>query len=108
MRDQLILAESLSRLQRYTSHHKFDPLRIKYSEDRHFTNRGEFVNNCFDLTGVDIFSACNNHVLQAVQDEEIPVCILIADVSGTEQPVLECACRFFRIIPVTLRDILAS
>src|SRR5215471_8499738 len=107
MRDQLVLAERLSRLQRYASHHEFAPLRIRYSEDRHFTNRGKLVNNRFDLTGVDIFSARNNHVLQAVQDVEIPVRILIADVSGTKQAIFKRSCRFFWIIPVTARDILA-
>src|SRR5262245_1481671 len=108
MRDQLILAERFSRLQRYASHHEFAPLRIRYSEDRHFTNRGKLVNNRFDLTGVDIFSARNNHVLQTVQYVEIPVRILIADVSSTKHPILECARRFFRIIPVTARDIRAT
>src|SRR5262252_1940721 len=107
MRDQLILAERFSRLQRYASHHEFAPLRIRYSEDRHFTNRGKLVNNCFDLTRVDVFSARNNHVLQAVQYVEIPVRILIADISSAKQPILECACRFFRIIPVTACDIRA-
>src|SRR5262245_29183674 len=107
MRDQLVLAERFSRLQRYASHHEFAPLRIRYSEDRNFTNRGKLVNNRFDLTGVDIFSACNNHVLQAVQYVEISVRILISDVSSAKQPILECACRFFWIIPVTARDICA-
>src|SRR5262245_10070572 len=113
MRDQLILAERFSRLQRYASHHDFAPLLIGYSEDRHFTNRGKLVNNRFDLTGVDVFSARNDHVLQAVQDVEIPVRILIADVTGTKHPILdilailECSCRFFRLIPVTARDISA-
>src|SRR5215510_1773270 len=107
MRDQLILAERFSRLQRYASHHEFAPLLIGYSEDRHFTNRGKLVNNRFDLTGVDVFSALNDHVLQAVQDVEIPVRILIADVTGTKHPILERSCRFFRLIPVTARDIRA-
>ena len=107
MSDQIIRAESFSRLQHYASHHEFAPLWIRYSEDRRFTNRRMLVNNCFDLTRVDIFAARDNHVLQAVQDVEIPVCILIADVSRTKQPVSERKCSFFRIIPITAHDIRA-
>ncbi len=101
MSDQILLTESFSRLQRYASHHDFASLWIRYSEDRHFTNRGKLVNNVFDLAGVDIFAASDNHVLQAVQYVEMPVRILIADVSSTKHPVSKRACRFFRIIPVT-------
>src|SRR5262249_57417401 len=84
-RNHLILLKIFPRFQPYASHPDSPPRRIRYPEDRHFTNRGKLVNNRFDFTGVDIFSACNNHVLQAVQDVEIPICILIADWGG---PVL--------------------
>src|SRR2546430_8514930 len=46
-----------------------------------------------DLTRVDIFAARDNHILQAVLDVEIPVCILIADVSCTKEPISERKCR---------------
>src|SRR5712692_10202710 len=99
MSDQLILAESFSRLQHHASHHEFAPLWIGYSEDRRFTNRRMLVNHCFDLTGVNIFAARDDHVLHAVQDVEIPVCVLIADVSSAKEAVSERKGSFFRIIP---------
>src|SRR5262245_25700409 len=94
MSDQLIRAESLTRLQRYTSHHDFAPLRIRYSEDRRFTNSRMLVNNRFDLTGVNVFAARDNHVFQAVQDVKIPFFILIADVASSKvHPTILDNCR---------------
>src|SRR6266702_3177942 len=107
MSDQIIHAEGLSRLQDYVSHHEFAPLWIRYSEDHCFTNRRMLVNNCFDLTGVNILAARDNHILQAVQDVEVPVCILIADVSCSKHPVSERKRSCFRIIPITAHDIRA-
>jgi hypothetical protein len=49
-----------------TSHYRFAPLRIGYSEDRHLANRWMLINDRLDLTGVDIFAARDNHVLQAM------------------------------------------
>src|SRR5437667_9946399 len=107
MSDQVIRAENFTWLQHYASNYEFAPLGIRYSEDRRFTNRRMLVNHGFDLTGVDIFTARDNHVLHAVQDVEIPVCILITDVSRTKQPVSERTCSFVRITPITAHDIRA-
>jgi hypothetical protein len=42
-------------------------LRIRYPEDRRLMNRRMLGYNRFDLTGIDVFTARDNHVLQAVQ-----------------------------------------
>ena len=45
--------------------------------------------NRLDLAGVDVLAARDDHVLQAVQDVEITVRILTADVSRTKEAVPE-------------------
>src|SRR5262249_54106469 len=105
MSDQIFHAESFSRLQHYASHHELAPLWIRYSEDRGLPNRRMLANNRFDLPGVNIFAARDDHVFQAVEDVEIPVGILTADVPRTKQPVSKRACSLFLIIPVAAHDI---
>src|SRR5690349_18756908 len=80
-------AEDLSWFQHDTGHHELTPLRVRYSEDRGFANRGVPVKNRLDLAGVDVLAARDDHVLRAVQDVEIPVRILTADVSRTKEAV---------------------
>src|SRR5712664_2440259 len=71
--DQIIGAERFAWLQDDASHHQFAPLWIGYSKYRCFTNRRMLVDNCFDLAAVNVLAAGDNHVLQAVQDVEIPI-----------------------------------
>src|SRR6266481_1315013 len=63
------------------------------------------VDDRFDLAGIDIFPACDNHVFQAVKDVEIAVRILIADVSRTKHSVSKCESGVLRIVPVAPHDI---
>src|ERR1700730_6097232 len=105
MVDQVIDSESSSWLQHYASHHEFTPLWIGYSEDHCFANRRMLVNNRLNLTGVNIFAARDNHVLQTVQDVEVPRCILITNISCAKHPISECKQGFFRIGPIATHDI---
>src|ERR1700687_5018263 len=104
---QIIRAVDLSRLQHDTGHHKLAPLRVRDSADLGFANRGILVKSRLDLAGVDILAARDNHVLQAVQDVEITVRILTADVPRTKESVPERKSGFLRIIPIATHDIRA-
>src|SRR6266481_3447270 len=105
MAGQVVRAQNHSGLQHDASHHEFTPLGIRYSEDRHFANRGMFVDDRFDLGGVNIFATCDDHVFQAVKDVEIAVGIPIADVSRTKHSVSKCESGVLRIVPVAPHDI---
>src|SRR5262249_37876348 len=100
-------AEDLSRFQHDAGHYKLTPLGIWYSKDCGFANRGMLVNNRLDLAGVDVLAARDNHVLQAVQDVEITVRILTADVSRTKEAVPERKIGFLGILPIATHDIRA-
>src|SRR5207302_3730423 len=105
MAGQVVRAQNHSGLQHDASHHEFTPLGIRYSEDRHFANRGKFVDDRFDLAGVNIFATCDDHVFQAVKDVEIAVRILIADVSRAKHSVSKRESGVLRIVPVAPHDI---
>src|SRR4029450_5014767 len=89
------------RLENNDSLYDFAPFRIGYSEDRHFAHRRMCVNHGLDFAGINILAARDDHVLQAIQDEEIPVCILITNVAGSEKAVPEREFSLFRLVPIT-------
>ena len=62
----------------------------------------------FDFGAIDVFAARDDHVLQPIQDKEIPVCVLIADVSGTKEASPEGGRRILRIVPVAAHDVWAA
>src|SRR5258708_18176359 len=105
MSDEVGGGQSLSRLQHYASYHDFTPLRTGYSEDCRFADCRMLVNDRLDFTGVNIFATGDNHVLQAVQDVEIAVRILIAKVACAKKPISECARGFVRIVPIAAHDV---
>src|SRR6202051_1094514 len=108
VRDQLIHTERGAGFQHDTRHDQLAPLGIGYAEHRRLANGRVFVENGFDLAGIDVLTARDDHVLHAVQDVQIPFRILIADVARSKQPVAKRAQRLFAIIPVTPHDVGAA
>src|ERR1700674_356717 len=70
MDDQFVRAKRLSRLPHNAGRDELAPLWVGYAEDRRFKNGRMLVNDGFDLAGVDVFAARDDHVLQAVQNVE--------------------------------------
>src|ERR1700722_17828772 len=105
MLDEFVRGESFPRLQRNAGHHEFPPLRVGYSEDCGFANRRMCVNDSFHLTGINIFATGDDHVFQAIEDVEIALPILIADVSRAKHSVSKCESGVFRIVPVAPHDV---
>src|ERR1044071_7196194 len=66
------------------------------------------IENCFDLTRVKILAAGNDHVFQTIEDIEVTVTVLIADVTGPKQTITERELRFLRIVPVTTHYVCAA
>src|SRR5260370_673045 len=105
MCDQVISTDGLPRLQHNKSRHKLAPLRIRYSDHCRFADRGMAVDDSLDLAGVDIFSAGYDHVFQAILNIEVIVFILIADISSAKHSISKAASSFYRVIPITARDV---
>src|SRR5882724_5890320 len=105
MRDQLIDVDSGAGLQHHASHHELSPLWVRYPKDRCLTNGRMLVNDGFDLCGVHILAARDDHVLQAIQNIDKAISILIADVAGTKHPLPKCELGLIEAIPVTVHHI---
>src|SRR5436190_14333303 len=85
--DQLFCTYERSGLKHHTGSYQFTPLRIRYSENRDLTDCRVVQNYRFDLAGVNILAARNDHVLQSVQYIEVAVYILKAEISGAKKTV---------------------
>src|SRR6478609_1889510 len=66
------------------------------------------VNDGFDFAGINILAAGDDHVLQAIKNVEVSVCVLISNVARSEEAVPEREFSFFRLVPITAHDIGAS
>src|SRR6201990_1327144 len=97
-----------SRFQHNISHYELAPFWIRYPKDCYFANRRMGVDDGFDFSRVNIFSAGDDHVLQAIPNVEVSVCVLIPNVARSEEAVPERKGSFLRIIPITAHDIRAS
>src|SRR6476661_808756 len=106
--NQIIGAESSSGLAHHACRHELAPLRVGYSEDCCFQNRRMLVNDGFDLAGIDILSAGDDHVFHAVEDIEIAVRVAVANVARPKQSVLKREPGLLRIVPVTAHDVGAA
>ena len=60
--------------------------RIRHADDRRLFHAGELVNDFLDLTRINIDAVDEQHVLQAIGDEEVAVRVAVADVAGSNQP----------------------
>src|SRR6266403_247928 len=108
VRDQLFRSECFARLENNDSLYDFAPFRIGYSEDRHFAHGWMRVNDGFDFAGINVFSAGDDHVLQAIENVEVPVGVLVTNVARSEEAVPEREFSFFRLVPITAHDIRAA
>src|SRR5438477_5284950 len=66
------------------------------------------VNHSLDFAGVNVFSAGNDHVLQTIENVEVSICVLIADIAGAKEAVPECTLRLLRVVPIATHDIRAA
>src|SRR5690349_16456930 len=60
------------------------------------------------LAAVNIFAAGDDHVLQAIQNIEIAICILVADVSCAKEAISERCCAIFAFVPIPAHYIFAT
>src|SRR3984893_10843737 len=66
------------------------------------------VNDGFDLAGIDILSAGDDHVFHAVEDVEIAVRVAVDKLAHSEQSVFKRELGLVRIVPVTAHDVGAA
>src|SRR5207253_4016095 len=108
IRDQLISSKSSPRPENNAGFHDLTPLRVRYSEDCDFAHGWMRVNHGFDFAGINVLSAGNDHVLQTIENVEVSICVLIADIAGAKEAVPECTLRLLRVVPIATHDIRAA
>src|SRR5258706_3707422 len=63
------------------------------------------VDDRFDLSGINIFPTCDDHVFQAVEEIELAIGTLIADGSRAKHSVSKCESGVLRIVPIASHDV---
>ena len=64
-----------------------------------------FVENFFDVTGVDVVSSGENEVLLAIDDSEEAVFVHAGEVAAMEPAIAQHLGRFCGHLPVALHDL---
>ncbi len=75
------------------------------ADDGDLDDRRVFVQHALDFGARDVLAAGHDHVLQPVDDVEIAVVVLHADVAGVEPAALERGVGRVGIAPVTLEHL---
>src|SRR5215216_349210 len=79
------------------------------ADDGGLGDRGVLVEDLFDLARVHVVAAADDHLLLAVDDEEVAVLVDLAHVAGAEPAILvEDLVRGVVPVPVALHDIVAA
>src|SRR5262249_14942733 len=68
---------------------RLDPVRMRYADYRHLRHLWQFVNHFFDLAARHILTASLDHVLLAIDHEDVAVGINGGEIAGMEPAALE-------------------
>src|SRR5262245_32276594 len=98
----------VSRTGHHNRVHRFSPHRIGYAEDRSFQHRRVLVENLFDLGAVDVFTAGDDHVLGAIDEEEVALSVHETEIPGAIPPGPEDGRRLLGFVPVPRHDVGAT
>src|SRR5215468_2362179 len=85
-------AHRLHRVSRSWDHHRvyrFPPCRIRHSEDGGFQDSRVFVEDFFDLGAIDVLAAGDDHILDAIDEENVALGIHTTEVSTVIPPMTE-------------------
>src|ERR1700730_11664222 len=85
----------------------FAPIRVSNTDHQRFLDVRVFVDRLLDHLRIDIEATRKDHVLLAVENEEVAVLVHGADVAGEKTAVREGGSRVVRPIPVALHHVLA-
>src|SRR5712692_2017167 len=85
----------------------FAPVRIRDPDHQRFLHVRVLVDRLLDHLRIDVEAARKDHVLLAVENEEIAVFVHSPDVAGQKAAVRKGCGRFVRPVPVTLHHVFA-
>src|SRR3954453_6261638 len=83
-------------------------LLVGHADHRRLDHRRVLVEHLLDLARVDVVAAADDHVLLAVDDEEVPVLVDLRHVAAVEPAVADGLRRRVGLAPVALHDVVAA
>src|SRR3954454_9448286 len=83
-------------------------LLVRHADDRGLRDRGVLVEDLLDLARVDVVAAADDHVLLAVDDEEVAVLVDLGHVARVEPAVAHDLLRGVVAVPVALHEVVAA
>src|SRR5262249_18326563 len=104
-------AYRLHRMSRSWDHncvYRFPPYRIGHSEDNGFQDGRVFVEDFFDFGAIDVLAAKDDHILNAIDEENIALSIHTTEVSAMIPPMTQGVGGLLGFVPVALHDIGAT
>src|SRR5712692_12097269 len=104
-------ANRIHRVPRTRDHnrmHRFPPRRIGHPEDSGFQDSRMLVEDFFDLGTVDVLAAGDDHILGAINQEDVALGMHATEIPTVIPPVTEGVGGLLGFIPVALHDIRAT
>src|SRR3954447_10046380 len=86
---QLLLGDLLALLQRDRRADLLAQLGMRHPDHGRLAHRGVLVEDLLDLARIDVVATADDHVLLAVDDEEVAVLVDLCHVAGVEPAVLD-------------------
>src|SRR5258705_11744887 len=79
----------------------FAPMRIRNCNDRAFSHTLVLEDRVLDFAGINVLAARDDHILQAIDDEDESVLVHPGAVAGMQPSVAQRSRCLFRLAPVT-------
>src|SRR6476646_9479279 len=74
-------------LQRNEGFRRLPAIGVRDADHAALGDRRVLIYRLFDVSWIDVVAAAQEHVLDAVDDEDVSVLVHIADVAGAQMPV---------------------
>ena len=84
VRNELVRRGARVLAQHHEGHGDFAPPVVRTADHGRLEDRVVLVEHALDLRAGDVLSPRHDHVLEAVDDVQVPVCVADADVPGVE------------------------
>ena len=88
--------------------HGLTPFVVWDANNRHVLNSSVADEGILNFGCENVFSASDDHVLQPINNVQVPFVIKDACITRIHPTVLQCSCRFLRLIPVAQHGVWAT
>src|SRR4051794_27425863 len=105
---QLLGGGLVTLLQGHDGDHLLAELGVRHPDHRRLGDRGMLVEDLLDLARIDVVAGADDHVLLAVDDEEVPVLVDLRQVAAVEPAVADRLARGIGPVPIALHHVVPA